>query len=59
MDNKTNDVLVSGGLDEWYQVVFCCAQCGCSFMTYLNNRLPRNYCPNCGVKFNKEVYGDG
>ena len=27
---------------------FMCSACKCCFMTYLNNTMPHNYCPNCG-----------
>lgn len=34
--------------EEWYQHYFMCSVCKCWFMTYLNNTMPHNYCPNCG-----------
>ena len=56
-----NKVYICERPDEWYQEFYICGKCGCNFMTifYLGNigssKNPRNYCPNCGVKFNVEV----
>ena len=61
---KINEVLVDNE-DEWYQDVFICTKCHCQFMTWLPHtsdpsiKYPRNYCPCCGVKFNKESVLNG
>ena len=48
MDNDKVKVFDSDYNDEWYQRFFMCSACKCCFMTYLNNTMPHNYCPNCG-----------
>ena len=52
-------VFVSDWDEEWYQRYFVCAACKCYFMTYLNNTLPHNYCPNCGKELIEEDSNNG
>lgn len=58
MDDKTI-VYESDWDDEWYQHYFMCSACKCNFMSYLDNRMPHNYCPNCGKKLVEEDHDNG
>ena len=59
MDNDKVKVIVSDCEEEWYQRFFRCSACKCWFMTYLNNTMPRNYCPNCGKELIEEDPNNG